>query len=114
MIDDGTFVEKMQAYAEIVADYLKEHPMIIVDTAIVVVIAMLYFLLFGWKKALKVETGTLPAGGAKKKDMRAAVSLALGVPLLKGADDGIDAIAVALCRVKRDAVDQAQLFRVRA
>jgi hypothetical protein len=52
-IQDGTFVEKLQAYGEIVADYLKEHPMIIVDTAIVVVIAMLYFLLFGWKKALK-------------------------------------------------------------
>ena len=54
------------------------------------------------------------ARGAKKKDMRAAVSLALGVPRLKGADDGLDAVAVALCRVKRDAVDQAQLFRVRA
>lgn len=60
-------MEKIQAYGEMVADYLKEHPMIIVDTAIVVVIAMLYFLLFGWKKALKDKP-------AKAKTAAAAVS----------------------------------------
>jgi len=51
---------------------------------------------------------------ALKRDMRAAVSLALGVPLLKGADDGIDAIAVALVKATRDEVDRVQLARVRA
>ena len=62
--------------------------------------------------AVKAAVG-LPRG-APKKDMRAAVSRVLDVPLLKGADDGIDAIAVALVKATRDAVDQAQLFRVRA
>jgi hypothetical protein len=63
MIQDGTFGEKIQAYSEMVADYLKENPMIIVYTAIVVLIAMLYFLLLGWKSALKEK----PAAKAKAK-----------------------------------------------
>ena len=50
----------------------------------------------------------------RKTKMRTAVSEALGLPRLKGLDDSIDAIAVALAHIKRDAVDQAQLFRVRA
>jgi len=49
-MESGTFAEKVQAYCEMIAMYLREHPMIIVDAGIVVVVVMLYFLLFGWSK----------------------------------------------------------------
>lgn len=49
-IANGNFMQQAQGYAEIVAEYLKEHPMIVVDAAIVVVLTMVYFLVFGWTK----------------------------------------------------------------
>ena len=38
LIAHGTLMDKIQAYSEIAADYLKEHPMIVVDTLIVVIV----------------------------------------------------------------------------
>lgn len=46
-------------------DYLREHPMIIIDAGIAVVVGMIYMLLFGsWSKPATAE--------AKKKDSKAA------------------------------------------
>lgn len=49
-IANGNLLQQAQGYAEIVAEYLKDHPMIIIDAAIVVVLTMIYFLVFGWTK----------------------------------------------------------------
>lgn len=49
---------------------------------------------------------------AKKPQMRAAVSERLAVPLLKGKDDGIDGVAVALTHVLKMAKDAEEVARV--
>lgn len=51
---------------------------------------------------------------AKKPAIRAAVSAYLEVPLLKGKDDGIDAVAVALCHVIKQDAERMEVARVRA
>lgn len=50
---------------------------------------------------------------AKKPQMREAVSTLLGVPLLRGKDDGIDAIAIALTWIIKEQRDQEEVARVR-
>lgn len=50
---------------------------------------------------------------AKKPQMRAAVSQILGVPLLKGKDDGVDAVAIALTWIIKEQKEQEELARVR-
>ena len=64
LIAHGTLMDKIQAYSEIAADYLKEHPMIVVDTLIVVIVGLLYYLLFGWTKTK--QTPAENATGAAK------------------------------------------------
>lgn len=58
MIANGDFSDKLQGYSEMVAEYLRDHPMIIVDAAIVVLLTMVYFLVFGWKQNQKQKKST--------------------------------------------------------
>lgn len=53
------------------------------------------------------------ARGTKKPAMRVAVSERLGVPTLKGADDGIDAVAIALTWIIKEQHDREEVARVR-
>ena len=48
---------------------------------------------------------------AKKPQMRQAVSERLGVPLLKGRDDGIDGIAIALTHILKEQHEQEAMRR---
>lgn len=70
-IANGSFIQQVQGYAEIVAEYLKEHPMIIMDAAIAVVIGMIYFLLFGWTNKAKKLAATADKKTEKKDENKA-------------------------------------------
>lgn len=64
LIEHGTLTEKARAYAEMAGDYLRDHPMIIIDAGIAVVIGMIYMLLFGsWSKPVKADGMTKKKGG---------------------------------------------------
>jgi hypothetical protein len=46
-IETGTLLEKVQAYSDMAADYLRDHPMIIVNAVIALIAGMVYMLIFG-------------------------------------------------------------------
>jgi hypothetical protein len=51
-IETGTLLEKVQAYSDMAADYLRDHPMIIVNAVIALIAGMVYMLIFGpWGSA---------------------------------------------------------------
>ena len=59
----GSLVDQVTIRAEMAAEYLKENPMIMIHAAIVVVLATIYFLIFGDNGKL---VKTRPAATAKK------------------------------------------------
>jgi hypothetical protein len=63
-IESGTLLEKVQAYSDMAADYLRDHPMIIVNAVIALIAGMVYMLIFGpW--------GSTPRKSDKKDDKKA-------------------------------------------
>jgi hypothetical protein len=64
-IETGTLLEKVQAYSDMAADYLRDHPMIIVNAVIALIAGMVYMLIFGpWGSTPKKSDTT----GDKKTD----------------------------------------------
>jgi hypothetical protein len=93
-IETGTLLEKVQAYSDMAADYLRDHPMIIVNAVIALIVGMVYMLIFGpWgstpRKSDKQDDKKTDKEGEKEETTGRKVQTIEGKDEVTAGGDGV-------------------------